>query len=98
MAMVVQLFSLSLCLYAMDLALLLRLKKLSETARTQDPDLSELMHWMRKMGPEQLFMMTFFYMGLLVFARFFSAVYAVLLPLQLVSISITLFLNGRLRY
>lgn len=96
--MVGQLFSLSLCLYAMDLALLLRLKKLSETARTQDPDLSELIYWMRKMGPEQLFMMTFFYMGLLVFARFFSAVYAVLLPLQLISISITLFLNGRLRY
>lgn len=92
-----QLFSLSLCLYAMDLALLLRLKKLSESARTQDPDLSALMHWMRQMGPEQLFMMTFFYMGLLVFARFFSVVYVVLLPLQIVSISITIFLNGRLR-
>jgi hypothetical protein len=92
-----QLFSLSLCLYAVDLALLLRLKQISESARTSDPDLSALMNWMRKMGPEQLFMMTFFYVVLLVFARFFGVVYAILLPLQLFSIAVNVFLNGRLR-
>jgi hypothetical protein len=91
------LFTLSLCLYAIDLALLLRLKELSETTQTQDPELSTLMHWIRQMGPEQLFIVTFFYVGLLVFARFFFAVYAVILPLQFLSIGINVFLNGRLK-
>jgi hypothetical protein len=90
-------FTLSLCLYAIDLALIVRLKELSETARPQDPELSTLIHWIRQMGPEQLFIVTFFYVGLLVFARFFLAVYAVLLPLQLFSIGVNLFLNGRLK-
>lgn len=93
----ISLFTLSLSLYAIDVALLLRLKELSETTQTQDPELSTLLHWIRQMGPEQLFMVTFFYVGLLVFARFFIAVYAILLPLQLFSIGVNVFLNGRLK-
>ena len=94
---IIGLFILSLSLYAIDVALLLRLKELSETARTQDPELSTLIQWIRQMGPEQLFIVTFFYVGLLVFARFFIAVYAILLPLQFFSIGINAFLNGRLK-
>jgi hypothetical protein len=94
---IISLFTLSLSLYAIDVALLLRLKELSETTQTKDPELATLIHWIRQMGPEQLFMVTCLYVGLLVFARFFIAVYAILLPLQLFSIGVNVFLNGRLK-